>query len=39
MLKIQNVMDIKEFLLLWFINVLIKKLSGSGVNEKVDWNE
>ena len=29
-------MDIKEFLLLWFINVLIKKLSGSGVNEKVD---
>ena len=32
-------MDIKEVLLLWFINVLIKKSPGSGVNEKVNRNE
>ena len=28
-------MDIKEGLLLWFINFLIKKSSGSGVNMQV----
>ena len=31
LLKVQSMMDIKEVLLLWFINVLVKKISGSGV--------
>ena len=37
MLKIQNVMDIKEVLLQWFINSLIKKSAyGGGVkNENI----
>ena len=29
--KIQNMMDIKKVLLQWFINILIKKTSGSGM--------
>ena len=30
--------DIKEGLLLWFTNVLIKKTSGSGVNNEFKQN-
>ena len=32
-------MDIKEALLLWFINFLIKKTSGSGANNKIKQNQ
>ena len=36
LLKIQNIMDIKEVLLQWFINSLTKKTSGSGIkNENI----
>ena len=31
LLKILNMMDIKEVLLLWFISFLIKKSEGSGI--------
>ena len=30
--------DIKEVLLLWFINFLIKKTGGNGVNNKLKMN-
>ena len=33
--KIQNMMDIKEFLLQWFINFLMKKLSATVLKMKV----
>ena len=40
LLKIQNMMDIKEVLLQWFINFLIKKTSGSGIkNENISNKE
>ena len=32
-------MDIKEDLLLWFINFLIKKLKESGVNIPLEFNK
>ena len=32
-------MDIKEVFLLWFINFLIPKTSGSGDNNKIKQNE
>ena len=32
-------MDIKEALLLWFINFLIKKTSDSGANNKIKQNQ
>ena len=32
-------MDIKEVLPLWFINFLIKKVSGSGVNNEIKQNQ
>ena len=32
-------MDIKEVLSLWFINVLIEKTSDSGVNNEIKQNE
>ena len=36
LLKIQNIMDIKEVLFQWFINSLTKKTSGSGIkNENI----
>ena len=37
LLKTQNIMDIKEVLLVWFIIFLIKKTSGSSV--KIIQNE
>ena len=36
--KLQNTMDIKEVLLLWFISFLIKNKS-SGVNNDINENE
>ena len=33
--KILNMVDIKEDLLLWFINFLIKKFMGGGVNKQL----
>ena len=40
MLKIQNMMDIKEVLFLWFIKILIKKLGLLiGVNNKIKQNQ
>ena len=33
--KIQNMMDIKEFLLQWFINFLIKKLPAAIIKMKI----
>ena len=39
MLKIQNMMNIKEVLLLWFQVFLIKKSSGSDVNNEIKQNE
>ena len=40
LLKIQNLMDIKEVLLQWFINFLIEKTSGSGIkNENISNKE
>ena len=40
LLKIQNMMDIKEVLLQWFIKVLIKNPSGKGIkNENVSNKE
>ena len=38
MLKNLKLTDIKEGLLLWFTNVLIKKTSGSGVNNEFKQN-
>ena len=32
-------MDVKEALLLWFINFLIKKTSDSGANNKIKQNQ
>ena len=32
-------MDIKEGLLLWFTNVLIKRRKGGGVNIPLEFNE
>ena len=32
-------MDIKEVLLLWFINVFIKKTSGIGVDNEIKQNQ
>ena len=32
-------MDIKEVLLLWFINFLYKRTSGSGVNNEIKQNQ
>ena len=32
-------MDIKEVQPLWFINFLIKKVSGSGVNNEIKQNQ
>ena len=32
-------MDVKEVLLLWFINFLIKKTSDSGANNKIKQNQ
>ena len=34
-LKIQNMIGIKDVLLLWFKNILIKKTSSSGVNNEI----
>ena len=34
LLEIRNMMDIKEVLLQWFINFLIKKNSGSGIKDE-----
>ena len=39
MLKVQNGMDIKEVFLLWFINFLYKRTSGSDVNNEIKQNQ
>ena len=37
--KIQNMMDIKDVLLLWSINFFDKRTSGSGVNNEIKQNQ
>ena len=37
--KKQNMMDIKEVLLLWSIHFLIKRTSGSVANNKIKQNQ
>ena len=32
-------MDIKEVLLLWFVNFFLKEYPGSGVNNKIKQNQ
>ena len=39
MQKIQNMMDIKEVLLLWFINSLNKKSGGGAIKNKIKQNK
>ena len=39
LLKIQNMMGIKEVLLQWFINFLIKKSKGGSVNNEIKQNK
>ena len=39
LLKIQNMMDIKQVLLQWFINFLIKETSGSGIKNEIISNK
>ena len=39
LLKILNLMDIKEDLLLWFIKFFAKMSAGSGANDKVKQNQ
>ena len=39
LLKILNITDIKESLLLWFISSLIKKTAGGGANNKIKQNQ